>query len=81
VQDSKPSPGPDREELETADQAFFNQEGNATDHFKEIDANVHRVIENPLTESTGPHAKEEPLPEDLQWTQRTRNRGPEKKGV
>ena len=81
VQDDKPLPGPDREGLEEADQAFFNQEGNATDQFKEVDANINRVIENPLAEQTGPDAEEEPLPGDVRWTQRTWKPGPEEKGV
>jgi hypothetical protein len=55
--------------MEKADQAFFSQEGNITDNFDEVDANVHRIIENPLTESTRPNVRAEPLPEDVKWAQ------------
>jgi len=75
VQDSEPSPSEKRAEIEKADQAFFNQEGNITDNFNEVDANVHRIVENPLTESTDPNVRAEPLPEDVKWAQqRTSNR-------
>jgi hypothetical protein len=75
VQDSEPSSSEKRAEIENADQAFFDQEGNITDNFNEVDANVHRIVENPLAESTGPNVTAEPLPEDVKWAQqKTSNR-------
>jgi hypothetical protein len=75
VQDSEPSSNEKREEIEKADQAFFNQEANVTDEFNEVDADVHRIVENPLPESTGPNVRSEPLPEDVKWAQqKTSNR-------
>jgi hypothetical protein len=53
----------------------LQSEGNITDNFDEVDANVHRIVENPLTESTGPNVRAEPLPEDVKWAQqKTSNR-------
>jgi hypothetical protein len=69
VQEPESTSSENREEIEKADQAFFNQKGNATDKFDEVDANVHRTIENPLTESVGPEVKKEALPEDVKWTE------------
>ena len=74
MQDSEPSSNEKREEIEKADQAFFNQEGNVTDEFNEVDANVHRIVENPLPESMGADVREDPLPEKVEWTrQKTPN--------
>ena len=80
MQDSEPSSNRKREEIEKADQALFHQEGNLTDKFNEVDADVHRiVVENPLTESTGPNVRPEPPPEDVKWAQqKTPNRKSER---
>jgi hypothetical protein len=68
VQASEFSSNEKREEIEKADQAFFNQEGNVTDKFNEVDANIHRIVENPLPESTGADVWEDPLSEEIRWT-------------
>ena len=68
MQASESSSNEKREEIEKADQAFFNQEGNVTDEFQEVDADVHRIVENPLSESTGADVREDPLPEEVRWT-------------
>jgi hypothetical protein len=65
VQEPESSSRENREYIEKSDQAFFNQEGYATDGFNEVDADVHRTIENPLREFSGPEIGREPLPEDL----------------
>jgi hypothetical protein len=62
VQDSEPTSGDNREEIEKAAQAFFNQKGNVTDGFNQIEADVHRIVENPLPESTDPNVEAESLP-------------------
>jgi hypothetical protein len=65
VQASEFSSNAKREEIEKADQAFFNQVGNIPDEFNEVDADVHRIVENPLTESTGSNVRPESPPEDV----------------
>jgi hypothetical protein len=65
VQESESSSHKNREDTEKSDQAFFNQKGYTTDGFNEVDADVDRTIENPLTEIAGPENGREHLPEDL----------------
>jgi hypothetical protein len=41
----------------------------------EVDADVHRFVENPLTESTGPNVRPEPPPDHVKLAQqKTPNR-------